>query len=54
MDRTKTPAPMRELFVEELAEVRGGTGDPLAKLKEWIREQLLTTYGCGEEGPISC
>ena len=43
---------MRELFIEELAEVTGGTGDPLQKVKETLqdlRDYLLTTYGCGEE-----
>ena len=43
----------RELFIEELAEVRGGAqdGPDLNELKQWIREQLYTTYACGEEGP---
>ncbi|HEX2058197.1 MAG TPA: hypothetical protein VHI71_07490 [Actinomycetota bacterium] len=44
---------MRELFIEELAEVKGGA-DPLAWLKEWIRDHLVqpTTQACGEESPI--
>lgn len=48
---------MRELFIEELAGVRGGV-DPLEKILHavnWdaIRDLLLTTYACGEEG-ASC
>lgn len=42
---------MRELFIEELAEVRGGA-DPLQKVRDALaelRDHLLTTYGCGEE-----
>jgi hypothetical protein len=44
-------APMRELFIEELAEVTGG--NPLDKVWWWIRENLImeTTLACGEEGP---
>jgi hypothetical protein len=44
--------PLRELFVEELAEVRGGA-DPLDKFTKWLRDQLITytTQACGEEGP---
>jgi hypothetical protein len=45
------PSVMRELFIEELAEVRGGA-DPLQKVKDTLmdlRDLLLTTYGCGEE-----
>jgi hypothetical protein len=49
--RRAETAPIRELFIEELAEVKGGTNDPLEKVKWWIRELLVTTYGCGEEGP---
>ena len=41
---------IRELFIEELAEVTGGSD---SKILEWIREQLVTTMACGEEGP-SC
>lgn len=54
MEREGTKAPLRELFIEELADVTGGSGDPLAKVKDWLREQLLTTYGCGEEFPNTC
>jgi hypothetical protein len=45
-------APIRELFVEELAEIKGGY-DPLEKLGiwQWINEHLYTTLACGEEGP---
>ncbi|HEX2293891.1 MAG TPA: hypothetical protein VHN37_01125 [Actinomycetota bacterium] len=50
---------MRELFVEELAEVRGGTGveEVLEKLTECgisntaEHIQLYSTMACGEEGP---
>ena len=44
---------MRELFVEELAEVRGGA-DPLDKVMQWVRDNLvtMTTHACGEEGPL--
>jgi len=43
---------MRELFIEELAEIHGGTsGDP-KKIVEWVREQLVTTYGPCEESPV--
>lgn len=46
---------MRELFIEELAEAKGGQGvdevlDKLA-LWHWIKENLYTTHACGEEGP---
>lgn len=44
---------MRELFIEELAEVKGGT-DPLEKVRYLIRELLLTTHACGEEVPSTC
>lgn len=44
---------LRELFVEELAQVQGGT-DPLRKVKDWIREALLTTHACGEETISPC
>ncbi len=46
---------MRELFIDELAEVRGGA-DPLDKVTQWIRDELVTmsTQACGEEGPDLC
>lgn len=47
---------MRELFIEELAEVRGGA-EPLDKLVQWIRDELSlgpSTDACGEEGPDLC
>ena len=49
---------MRELFIEELAEVKGGQGveevlDKFA-LWHWIKERLITTMACGEEGPDTC
>lgn len=43
----KREANVRELFIEELAEVQGG-GDPLDKLG------LDTTMACCEEGPHTC
>ncbi|MDQ3956875.1 MAG: hypothetical protein M3273_00980 [Actinomycetota bacterium] len=47
-------AKVRELFIEELAQVHGGDGDPLEKLKEWLRDQFQTTHACCEEGPGGC
>ena len=46
---------MRELFIEELAEVRGGA-DPLDKVVQWLRDEFFgpTTDACGEEGPDLC
>lgn len=41
---------VRELFIEELAEVTGGA-NPLDKIWQWVRDQLVTTTACGEEGP---
>ena len=39
---------MRELFIEELAEVTGGAGpDPLERVRELLGE---TTMACCEEG----
>ncbi|HEX2058195.1 MAG TPA: hypothetical protein VHI71_07480 [Actinomycetota bacterium] len=44
---------MRELFIEELAEVRGGATGPdlLETVRDLIREHFLTTHACGEEIP---
>lgn len=45
---------MRELFIDELAEVRGGV-DPFEKLRhliEGIEDLLVTTTGLCEEGPV--
>ena len=46
---------MRELFIEELAEVRGGLEDQATKTTEidWLNEHLVvySTMACGEEGP---
>lgn len=40
---------MRELFIDELAEVTGGAGpDPLERVKELIGGE--TTMACCEEG----
>lgn len=53
MDERK-PA-LRELFIEELAEVTGGaSSDPLEKVRYLIREYLVTTHACGEEIPSTC
>ena len=48
---------VRELFIEELAEVRGGlvTNDgsgPLTDI-DWLNEHIYiySTMACGEEGP---
>ncbi|HEX2058196.1 MAG TPA: hypothetical protein VHI71_07485 [Actinomycetota bacterium] len=48
---------MRELFIEELVEVRGGlVADnavaPLTEI-EWLNEHIewYSTMACGEEGP---
>lgn len=49
MDDTGNPArAVRELFIDELGEVRGGA-DPLQKVRQLIEQHLLTTYGCNEE-----
>jgi hypothetical protein len=47
----------RELFIEELAEVRGGRSlddgfRPLTDI-EWLNEhfEIYSTMACGEEGP---
>jgi hypothetical protein len=50
--RPEGPA-VRELFIDELAQVQGGA-DPLEKVKQAIRDALLTTYGCGEELISTC
>lgn len=49
----KNGAGMRELFIDELAEVHGGGDDPLRKVKEMIGD-WNTTMACCEEGPQSC
>ena len=44
---------MRELFVEELAEVTGGSSDPLERVKQAvqdIKDGWNTTHACCEEG----
>jgi hypothetical protein len=54
-NEAQTPQ-IRELFVDELAEVTGGV-DPLQKVKETLqdlRDHLMTTYGCGEEIITTC
>ncbi len=40
---------MRELFIDELAQVTGGASDPLERVKELIKDQN-TTHACCEEG----
>ena len=46
---------MRELFIEELEEVRGGA-EPLDEIVQWVRDEFFrpTTMACGEEGPDLC
>ncbi|MDQ4026365.1 MAG: hypothetical protein M3217_12900 [Actinomycetota bacterium] len=53
MARNEAQAPVRELFIEELAGVTGGADNPLEKVLWWVRENLVTysTLACGEEGP---
>lgn len=54
MERNEA-SPIRELFVEELAEVRGGAGPDLIEMvRDAIRDYLLTTHACGEEIPSTC
>ena len=43
----QTDAPVRELFIEELEQVKGGVTSPWKK----IEELLVTTYGQCEETP---
>lgn len=43
-------SPVRELFIEELAEVMGGADCPECKIKDLV----LTTLGFCEEGPHTC
>lgn len=47
MAETTTEASVRELFIDELQEVRGGVDSPWKK----IEELLMTTYGQCEETP---
>ncbi|MDQ3956876.1 MAG: hypothetical protein M3273_00985 [Actinomycetota bacterium] len=56
MTNEKETGKVRELFIEELAEVHGGTGNPLKELVQWVRDQLVvySTMACCEEGPQSC
>lgn len=42
---------MRELFIEELAQVHGGS-DPIDDLKEALNTN--TSMACCEEGPHTC
>lgn len=48
MRRKDESSTVRELYIEELAEVTGGA-DPLEKVRRLIEEYLVTTYGCNEE-----
>ena len=51
----KDASSIRELFIEELADVRGGAGPDLIEMvRDLIREHLLTTHACGEEIPSTC
>jgi hypothetical protein len=54
MAREAAEGKVRELFIEELVEVRGGSDDPLAKVRQFIKDNFQTTYACCEEGPTSC
>jgi len=52
MHKKRKEAPkVRELFVEELAEVRGG--DPIKELLDRI-DCCYSTMACCEEGPDGC
>ena len=42
--------PIRELFIEELAEVTGGGPDWRQMIQD-IADRLNSTMACGEEGP---
>lgn len=53
MERNDARPPVRELFIEELAEVTGGA-DPLEKVRQFIEEYLVTTDGCNEELVNTC
>ncbi len=48
---TDTPK-IRELFIEELAEVQGG--GPVEELIRQLKDGWSTTYACCEEGPDGC
>ena len=48
----KEESAMRELFIEELAEVKGGSALGEPEIFDWIREHLVTTTACGEEIPV--
>jgi hypothetical protein len=41
---------MRELFIEELADVVGGGPGPLPDVSDHVN----TTHACCEEGPFGC
>lgn len=47
MEHQNAEPSLRELFIEELEQVQGGTAGPW----ETIRELLQTTYGQCEETP---
>ena len=44
---------VRELFIEELEQVTGGSGVGVKETLEKIRDLFNSTMACGEEGP-SC
>ena len=50
--RTNDAPAIRELFVEELAEVKGG--NPIEWLCEKVFGGCYTTQACCEEGPDNC
>jgi len=54
MLKNRKQAPkVRELFVEELAQVRGGKRDPIKEVMDAIG-CCETTMACCEEGPDGC
>ena len=42
---------IRELFIEELEQVTGGSGGGIKETLERIGDLFQTTMACGEEGP---
>lgn len=43
---------IRELFIEELAEIHGGTSTDPKETIQWLKDRLTTTYGTCEEVPV--
>jgi len=52
MPKRRTTVRMRELFVEELAQVRGG--DPIRDALDKLLPPRHSTEACCEEGPDGC